>query len=412
MKKNYLFKLFLTAILIFSLSALNCGCGIADYFGNRISNSDRKHSISVNADPEETVTVEESEIGTEIEFLTAYASLSKEQQRIYRIMRTAAYGMVSGFINLGECGNNYKTDIAIAFRALSFDSPDLFWLPNTYIIGTSQGLDDTAISVAFDYSDGDFVSGYTVSREEKEHMALALENRALEIAAAAMQATGEYERELYIHDLLCDTVTYFDDGEMCYTAYGALINNKAVCEGYSRAFQLLCRKIGIPCEPVYGSTEDGGHMWNTVKIEGEWYLTDVTWDDSEDLLSRYYFNLTSDKMNEDHTESPTYNAVSDIDPESGEAYNFNIRSCNSDKNNFFVKENAVITEENFEIAASVIEKANLLGRNYAELIFKDGKVKNNFNSNQSKYTDGIQRLLKSVVLSEFSVYGNAVTFYW
>ena len=64
-------------------------------------------------------------------------------------------------------------------------------------------------------------------------------------------------------------------------------------------------------------------------------------------------------MKEDHTESPTYNAVADIDHESGEAYNFNIRSCNYDKNNFFVKENAVLTEENFAIAASIIEKASL-----------------------------------------------------
>ena len=412
MKKNYLLKPFLTVILILSLSALSCGCSITDYLGNRLSNSERKYSIFVNAKPEETVTVEESEIGTESKFLTAYASLSKEQQRIYRIMRTAACGMVSGLIDLGECGTDYDTDIAIAFRALSFDSPDLFWLPNTYIIGNSQGLGDPAISVAFDYSEGDFVSGYTVSKEEKEQMTLALENRALEIAAAASQRESEYEKELYIHDLLCDTVTYFDDGEMCYTAYGAIINNKAVCEGYSRAFQLLCRKIGILCEPVYGSTEDGGHMWNTVKIEGEWYLTDVTWDDSEDRLSRYYFNLTSDKMKEDHTESPTYNAVADIDHESGEAYNFNIRSCNSDKNNFFVKENAVLTEENFAIAASVIEKASLSGWNYAELMFKDSEVKNSFNRNESKYTHGIQRLLKNVVLSELSVYGNVVTFYW
>lgn len=412
MKKNYIFKLFLTVILIFSLSALSCGCGITDYLDNRLSSLERKHSIFVNAKPEEAVTVEESEIGEETEFLTAYASLTKEQQRIYRIMRTAAYGMVSGLINLGECGKDYQTDISIAFRALSFDSPDLFWLPNTYIIGKSQGLDDTVISVAFDYSGSDFASGYTVSKEEKEHMALALENRVCEIAAAAMQAGGEYERELYIHDLLCDTVTYFDDGEMCYTAYGALINNRAVCEGYSRAFQLLCRKIGILCEPVYGSTEDGGHMWNAVKIEGEWYLTDATWDDSEDLLSRYYFNLTSEKMNEDHTESPTYNAVADIDTGSGESYNFNIRSCNSDAYNFFVRENAVLTEENIEIAAAVIEKARQSGRNYAELMFKDTEVKDSFNRNHSKYTDGIQRLLKSVVLSRLSVYGNVVTFYW
>ena len=76
------------------------------------------------------------------------------------------------------------------------------------------------------------------------------------------------------------------------------------------------------------------------------------------------------------------------------------------------KENAVLTEENFAIAASIIEKASLSGWNYAELMFKDSEVNNSFNRNESKYTHGIQRLLKNVVLSELSVYGNVVTFYW
>lgn len=58
-----------------------------------------------------------------------------------------------------------------------------------------------------------------------------------------------------------------------------------VCEGYSRAFMVLCQRLGIPCvlvdgaarpEPT-GSSEE--HMWNYVKLDGQWYALDVTWND-------------------------------------------------------------------------------------------------------------------------------------
>ena len=67
-----------------------------------------------------------------------------------------------------------------------------------------------------------------------------------------------------------------------------------VCEGYARAFKLLCDRAGIPCVLESGSafsslteyntyriTGKGGtpHMWNAVKADGSWYGVDVTWND-------------------------------------------------------------------------------------------------------------------------------------
>jgi len=49
-----------------------------------------------------------------------------------------------------------------------------------------------------------------------------------------------------------------------------------ICEGYSRAFQLVCLELGIPCILVSG----GDHMWNYVQMENQaWYAVDVTYDD-------------------------------------------------------------------------------------------------------------------------------------
>ena len=62
------------------------------------------------------------------------------------------------------------------------------------------------------------------------------------------------------------------------TAYGALANGKAVCQGYSLAYKLLLRRAGVPA--VYVGSDSMQHAWNMVQMENNgWYHVDVTWDD-------------------------------------------------------------------------------------------------------------------------------------
>jgi len=62
------------------------------------------------------------------------------------------------------------------------------------------------------------------------------------------------------------------------TAYGALANGKAVCQGYSLAYKLLLRRAGVPV--VYVGSDSMQHAWNMVQMENNgWYHVDVTWDD-------------------------------------------------------------------------------------------------------------------------------------
>ncbi len=79
-----------------------------------------------------------------------------------------------------------------------------------------------------------------------------------------------------------------------YEPYGAIINGKAVCLGYATAFQLFMDVLDIECITVVGgafeSRED--HAWNMVKIDGEWYCCDPTWD--EGAYGFGHFNKSSD----------------------------------------------------------------------------------------------------------------------
>ena len=88
---------------------------------------------------------------------------------------------------------------------------------------------------------------------------------------------------LYFHDSIILECNYDDTAKNCYSAYGCLVEGKAVCEGYAKAMQILCSKAGIKCIPVAGKAYDGGavqpHLWNKVMIDGEWTNVDLTWDD-------------------------------------------------------------------------------------------------------------------------------------
>ena len=84
----------------------------------------------------------------------------------------------------------------------------------------------------------------------------------------------------------------------------ALVEGFAVCSGYSSSFQLLATLAGLECITVRGEANmiREEHAWNMVRLDGEWYCVDVTWDDpsglgrvSEELKHRY-FNVTGEFM--------------------------------------------------------------------------------------------------------------------
>ena len=151
---------------------------------------------------------------------------------------------------------------------------------------------------------------YTMDSARRAQARQQLEMVVADWIAAAPTADA-YETELYLHDRLAAACRYHaaaaKDGSERYpeafTAYGALINGEAVCEGYSRAMQWLLKQAGIACTLVTGNSVYNGesHMWNMVMINGNRYHLDVTWDSSEQRLRHNYFNITTEQLLLSHT---------------------------------------------------------------------------------------------------------------
>ncbi len=174
---------------------------------------------------------------------------------------------------------------------------------------------------------------YTISKSQ-----LAAAKSAFDLAVKRMfkgidGSMSQYERELLLHDRLaaCATYKYTDNP---YTAYAALVEGEAVCEGYARAFQYLCYQAGIPCTVVTGTSvnpatgKPEGHAWNLSQIDGKYYHVDVTWDDQDSALFYAYFNLTDKMIKEDHAiDTSTYS----------------FPSCTATEANYFVKNGGMLS---------------------------------------------------------------------
>lgn len=115
-------------------------------------------------------------------------------------------------------------------------------------------------------------------------------------AQAVLRETAEqnkagdaYGTALNLYQWLYDHVQY-DDTKKHYSVYSAVVGGSTVCYGYARAYRYLCMYSGLECELVYGDN----HVWNRVKIDGEWKYVDITWNRS--LGEHRWMFLTEDEM--------------------------------------------------------------------------------------------------------------------
>ena len=92
---------------------------------------------------------------------------------------------------------------------------------------------------------------------------------------------------------------YGTPGEMPYdstTAYGALHDNLAICGGYAQAFQLLLEQADIPCITVSGKMGSENHMWDLVRIDGQWLYFDPTSDRGRAGYGFYYCGVEPETL--------------------------------------------------------------------------------------------------------------------
>lgn len=201
---------------------------------------------------------------------------------------------------------SYYEDIVLAlgwrvYLCVDSDCPDMFY-SNGYC---SMGFNKSGSTITMYIIPG-YRAGFTTlyQRMALKNQLDAMVNKL--VAESRSYATA-YEKMAFFHDWLCENNSYNDEAArssvgtysanisgMPWSSVSALLSSSnsnvksPVCEGYSRAFQLLCQKAGVTATVV--SSTSGNHMWNNVKYGTTWTGVDITWDDGyEDSYTRDYF---------------------------------------------------------------------------------------------------------------------------
>lgn len=210
------------------------------------------------------------------------ATVKLAKQLKYRVKSDSELDAV-----IESVGNAFNT--AIGFMDLD-NNTDLFWLDNA--INMSGSYRQSALSgdeIVLDISVT--VSAKNIYRNKE---AACLSRLVSAVEAIEISGASRYEKVKSIHDTLCSTIKYAYT-ESAFDVYGALVEKKAVCEGYARAFKLLCDRENIPCVLIGGKGMTPGrvgesHMWNYVLMDdGKWYAVDVTWDDDNSGILYDFF---------------------------------------------------------------------------------------------------------------------------
>lgn len=230
---------------------------------------------------------------------------------------STTYYEIAGYTNLktkyGSDYDDFASDKQFLYTTVS-TSEQLYW-----------AVENKITPVFEKYNSGEYIqsSAYKIYNEAK--------NVLREIISDDMT---DYEKALSIFDWISVNTQYdytkytiangyssivanYPHSLPCFYLEGVFITGYSVCDGFSKAYSLMCNMIGIDCIRIVGdavtSSGTGGHAWNKVLLDkdttddipAQYYIVDITWTEmiqsfEEEKLSHAYFGLSDSDVADTH----------------------------------------------------------------------------------------------------------------
>ena len=228
-----------------------------------------------------------------------YTQLNSYSQTIYKAFENNKENMKSGNYKI-SLGNSFSSLLEengqkilgdyyqSAIEAYIFDNPDVFYIDPSKMflnIETITRGSTKTYNLYIDCGEGaTYLTDQFSTKSQVEEAIRKVEN--IRNSIISRKTTNTYTNIKMAHDYLVDNIEYDSSTSMqnIYNIYGALVNNKCVCEGYAKALKYLLDGMGIESCIVIGKAtnytgESENHAWNYVKVNDVWYAVDATWDD-------------------------------------------------------------------------------------------------------------------------------------
>lgn len=272
-----------------------------------------------------------------------YRQLSVSEKLWYRDM-ALALGTMKDKIKLSGEGIAAGLDEAVVdkiFQYILNDHPELFYVEGYSYTKYTRGEKTVAI---------EFAGTYNQDMETALARGQEIEKAVEEFIETMPAPQDDYDLIKYVYEKLIRDTDYDVNSEDNQNIYSVFVGHSSVCQGYSKAFQLIMNRMGVECVLVQGKVlETGeGHAWNLVKSNGEYYYVDATWgdisyqdaDQNMPRISYDYLCITTDQLERTHVLN------SDMD----------MPECKAETDNYFVRENALFVEYDKEQLADLINR--------------------------------------------------------
>lgn len=228
-----------------------------------------------------------------------YGRMPKDKQNTYRAMLAGLMDLSDEILlpQVPTTDGNWLYDV---FFQLRLDHPEIFW----------------AVGFKYrHYKDSPnliLIPEYIFDKNKIREHKKALHARVEKLVRPAAKFS-EWDKEKYVHDFICENIRY-DKLKKPYSheIIGPLGHGVGVCEGIAKSVKILCDALGVWCViATCGNNPEKGikyrHTWNIVRINGQYYHLDATFDNTlgrneDDSVSiRYdYFNLDDKNIFRDH----------------------------------------------------------------------------------------------------------------
>lgn len=229
--------------------------------------------------------------------------------------------------DIAECALNFEESIDVSKYNIDYDAaqmnvlvsylkyeyPELINLSSKYGYGVRYSGEEKTVY---------FKPVYLFSADEKDKYFTPFNAELDKIVALAQQQPNDFSKALYVHDYIVSACEYateaYDDPDSAspfiFNAYGCLVDNRCVCQGYSVAYKAVMKRLSIPVD--YALSEEMNHVWNTVTLDGNTYHADLTYDDPVPDMQGYVghsnFLCTDDEITaQEHYSWTTSSTISD-----------------------------------------------------------------------------------------------------
>lgn len=271
-----------------------------------------------------------------------YQRLSDREKLCYEKIRIAISQQRKELYWNNKCCS--PSDIDMLMLYISYDYPEYYWYSKE--------------NCCVEYSNPDIADKIVLNYEYSRKEVYEINNQLYEFRDNYIKATEnletDYDKAIYSYKYIIDNTVYnnvqanmgyssfseIGDKNIiaCWNILGVFLNGDAICRGYTLAYQYLMNLQNIECGYVYGD----GHCWNIIKLDGDWYYTDVTWGDpttytydettgetiyTETGIDYSYFCMTTEELLEIHKPD--------------ESMNVNLPICTATKDNYFVHNNII-----------------------------------------------------------------------